>query len=82
MAWCEANDCDCIFGFPGNSGLDARVPEDAETMLPRHAASKSDKVRAGIIEHAARIRIHLPTSCPQRNLLAQMAASFVSTAPS
>jgi hypothetical protein len=39
MEWCEANDCDYIFGFQGNSSLDARVAEDAETMLLRHAAS-------------------------------------------
>jgi hypothetical protein len=52
MQWCEANDCDYIFGFQGNSGLDARVAEDAETVLLRHAASENDKVRACVdFEH-------------------------------
>lgn len=46
MAWCESNGCGYIFGFQGNSGLDALVAEDAETMLLRHAASQHDKVRA------------------------------------
>jgi hypothetical protein len=52
MAWCEDNGCDYIFGFQGNSGLDARVVDDAETVLLRHAASEHDKVRASVdFEH-------------------------------
>ena len=35
------------------------------------------KIGARIVERAARIRIHLPTRCPQRNLFAQMAARAV-----
>src|SRR5262245_11274565 len=46
MEWCKANGGDYIFGFQGNSGLDARVKDAAETMLLRHAASEHDKVRA------------------------------------
>jgi hypothetical protein len=34
------------------------------------------------LEHAARIRVHLPTSCPERNVFAQLVARFVSPAPS
>jgi hypothetical protein len=45
MAWCEANSCDYIFGFQGNSGLDARVADDAQTLLLRHALGEHDKVR-------------------------------------
>ena len=52
MEWCEANDCDYIFGFQGNRGLDARVADDAETMLLRHAAGDNDKARACVgFEH-------------------------------
>jgi Transposase DDE domain group 1 len=41
-----------IFGFQGNSALGARVADAAETMLLRHAASESDKVRACVnFEH-------------------------------
>jgi hypothetical protein len=54
MEWCEANNCDYVFGFQGNSGLDARVADAAEIMLLRHAASCSehDKARACVdFEH-------------------------------
>jgi hypothetical protein len=34
------------------------------------------KIGARVIEHAARIRVHLPTSCPQRSLFAQIALSL------
>jgi hypothetical protein len=40
------------------------------------------KIGARVIEHAVRIRVHLPTSCPERTVFAQMAAGFVSNAPS
>jgi hypothetical protein len=40
------------------------------------------KVGARIIEHAARIRVRLPTSCPECTVFAAMAARFVSAAPS
>jgi len=55
MAWCEENGCDYIFGFQGNSGLDARAADNAETVLLRHAASERDKERAcADFEHRAR----------------------------
>jgi Transposase DDE domain group 1 len=40
------------------------------------------KIGARIIEHAARIRVHLPTSCPERSVFADLAAAFMSAAPS
>jgi Transposase DDE domain group 1 len=40
------------------------------------------KIGARVIEHVARIRVHLPTSCPERSVFAQLAAGFVSAAPS
>jgi hypothetical protein len=46
MAWCEENGCDYIFGFQGNSGLDARVADAAEIMHLRHAASCSEHEKA------------------------------------
>jgi hypothetical protein len=52
MEWCEADNFDYIFGFQGNSGLDAHVADNAEVVLLRHAASESDKVRACVdFEH-------------------------------
>jgi len=40
------------------------------------------KIGARVVEHAARIRVHLPTSCPERNLFADIARRSVSPAPS
>jgi len=40
------------------------------------------KIGARVIEHAARIRVHLPTSCPERDLFAGIARRLVPPAPS
>jgi hypothetical protein len=40
------------------------------------------KIGARVIEHAARIRVHLPTSCPERDLFAGIARRFMPPAPS
>ena len=40
------------------------------------------KIGARVIEHAARIRVHLPTSCPERELFAGIARRFMPAAPS
>jgi hypothetical protein len=74
MAWCEENGCDYIFGFQGNSGLDARVADAAETMLLRHAASDTDKVRACVDFE------HRPKSWQQeRRFIARIEVSFQET---
>lgn len=39
------------------------------------------KIGARVIEHAARIRIHLPTSCPERALFRQIALGLMPSAP-
>jgi hypothetical protein len=74
MAWCEANDCDYIFGFQGNSGLDARVADNAEIMQLRHAASDNDKERACVDFE------HRPKSWSQaRRFIARIEVSFQET---
>ncbi len=74
MAWCEDNGCDYIFGFQGNSGLDARVADNAETVLLRHAASEHDKVRACVDVQ------HRPKSWQQeRRFIARIEVSFQET---
>jgi hypothetical protein len=74
MAWCEENGCDYIFGFQGNSGLDARVADAAETMLLRHAASEDDKVRACVDFQ------HRPKSWKEeRRFIARIEVSFQET---
>lgn len=40
------------------------------------------KIGARVIERAARIRVHLPTSCPERELFAAIARRFMPAAPS
>jgi hypothetical protein len=78
MAWCEENGCDYIFGFQGNSGLDARVAGDAETVLLRHAASERDKVRACVdFQHAPK---GWPKSVKEeRRFVARIEVSFQET---
>jgi Transposase DDE domain group 1 len=39
------------------------------------------KIGARVIEHAARIRIHLPSSCPERSLFRTVALSFMPCGP-
>lgn len=39
------------------------------------------KIGARVIEHAARIRIHLPTSCPERALFRSLALGLMPAAP-
>jgi hypothetical protein len=74
MQWCEANNCDYIFGFQGSGGLDARVAGNAEIVLLRHAASKDDKVRACVDFE------HKPKSwTEQRRFVARIEVSFQET---
>jgi hypothetical protein len=40
------------------------------------------KIGARVIEHATRIRVHLPTSCLERGLFAGIARRFMPPAPS
>ena len=39
------------------------------------------KIGARVIEHIARIRIHLPTSCPERVLFRQIALRLIPAVP-
>ena len=74
MEWCEANNCDYIFGFQGNSGLDARVADAAETVLLRHAAGENDKARACVDFQ------HRPKSWKEeRRFIARIEVSFQQT---
>jgi hypothetical protein len=74
MAWCEENNCGYIFGFQGNSGLDAHVVDDAETMLLRHAASEHDKARACVdFQHRPKSWQHA------RRFIARIEVSFQET---
>ena len=39
------------------------------------------KIAARVVEHAARIRVHLPTSCPEAALFRDIALGFMPAAP-
>jgi len=45
MDWAESNDVSYIFGFAGNSKLDALVRETADNLRYRHALGCADKMR-------------------------------------
>ncbi len=45
MQWAENNDTGYIFGFAGNSVLDALEAETAKNLRFRHAFGSEDKVR-------------------------------------
>ena len=45
MEWCDGNNAGYIFGFPGNSVLDAMVAETADHLRLRHALSDAPKSR-------------------------------------
>lgn len=45
MEWCEANNVGYIFGFPGNSVLDAEVAETSDHLRFWHALSDAPKSR-------------------------------------
>lgn len=71
MEWCEANNCDYIFGFQGNSALDARVADNAEIVLLRHALGERDKERACVAFG------HRPKSWKEeRRFIARIEVSF------
>ena len=64
--------------------LRARLPASSPLARAEFATLRQRLIKIGarVIEHAARIRVHLPTSCPERNVFAQLVARFVSPAPS
>ena len=45
MDWCDDNGADYIFGFPGNSVLDAEVAETSDHLSFWHALSEEPKLR-------------------------------------
>ena len=65
-------------------GLRSRLPATSPLARAEFTTLRQRliKIAARIIEHAARVRVHLPTSCPQRSAFAAIAASFVAVAPS
>jgi DDE family transposase len=59
--------------------LRSRLPQTSPLARCKFATLRVGliKIEASVIEHAARIRVHLPTSCPERAVFAALAAVFV-----
>jgi hypothetical protein len=64
--------------------LRSRLPATSPLARAEFATLRQRLIKIGarVIEHAARIRVHLPTSCPERSVFADLAAAFMSAAPS
>ena len=64
-------------------GVRAAIPQTNSLVKAEFATIRERLIKIGarVIEHAARIRIHLPSSCPDRSLFRTVALSFMPCGP-
>src|SRR5215475_10254356 len=64
-------------------GVRAAIPKTSSLAKAEFATIRERLIKIGarVIEHAARIRIHLPSSCPDRSLFRTVALSFMPCGP-
>ena len=64
-------------------GVRAAIPQTSSLAKAEFATIRERLIKIGarVIEHAARIRIHLPSSCPDRSLFRTVALSFMPCGP-
>src|SRR5215475_10732122 len=64
-------------------GVRAAIPQTSSLAKAEFATigERLIKIGARVIEHTARIRIHLPSSCPDRSLFRTVALSFMPCGP-
>ena len=64
-------------------GVRAAIPQTSPLAKAEFATIRERLIKIGarVIEHAARIRIHLPSSCPDRSLFRTVALSFMPCGP-
>ncbi len=64
-------------------GLRAAIPRTNPLVSCEFATIRERliKIGAGVIEHIARIRVQLPTSCPERVLFRTVAIGVLSAGP-
>src|SRR5579862_4962157 len=64
-------------------GVRAAIPQTSPLAKAEFATIRERLIKIGarVIEHAARIRIHLPSSCPERSLFRTVALSFMPCGP-
>ena len=61
----------------------AAIPETSPLAKAEFATIRERLIKVGarVIEHISRIRIHLPTSCPERALFKQIALGLMPAGP-
>ena len=64
-------------------GVRAAIPQTSSLATAEFATIRERLIKIGarVIEHAARIRIHLPSSCPERALFRTVARSLMPCGP-
>jgi hypothetical protein len=64
-------------------GVRAAIPQTSSLAKAEFATIRERLIKVGarVIEHTARIRIHLPSSCPERSLFRSVALSFMPCGP-
>ena len=64
-------------------GIRAAIPQTSSLAKAEFATIRERLIKIGarVIEHTARIRIHLPSSCPERSLFRTAALSFMPCGP-
>ena len=64
-------------------GVRADIPQTSPLAKAEFATIRERLIKIGarVIEHTARIRIHLPSSCPERSLFRTVALSFMPCGP-
>jgi len=61
--------------------VDSRVESKLIADVGAFGLASRNPDRARVIEHMARIRIHLPTSCPEQALFRQVALGLMPAVP-
>ena len=64
-------------------GLRAAIPQTSPLAKAEFTTIRQRLIKIGarVIEHIARIRIHLPTSCPERVLFRAVALRLMPSGP-
>jgi hypothetical protein len=64
-------------------GVRAAIPQTSSLAKAEFATIRERLIKIGarVVEHTARIRIQLPSSCPERSLFRTVALSFMPCGP-
>jgi len=64
-------------------GVRAAIPQNSPLANAEFATLRDRLIKIGarVVEHIARIRVHLPTNCPERDLFRAVALGFLPSGP-